>query len=215
MQPSLSDSSFTHASAAYQTYFKDISYAPFINGVLQNIAAGTSMLPAQVAPGFSTSSPIITCVSTMPDPHESPVPFSPYISAITAGYQHCRSDPTGAIGAYIQGTPLIVLCPLFWGVSAKPTRRICNRVNEATNQFQSDGLSLVNTQVSVLLHELVHFYSEAASGVQVTHEGIRLNDCVGLNAEQSRLNPNNYVYYVFSTSLPPGLFELSLLIEMK
>lgn len=212
MQPSLSESSSTHTSAAYQTFFKDIRYAPFINGVLENIAAGTPMLPAQVAGGFLTSSPIITCVSTMLDPHEASVP---YISAIAAGYQHCRNDPIRIAGGYIQGTPLIVLCPLFWGIPAKPTRSTCNRVNEATNRFRGDGLSLANTQVSVLLHELVHFYSEAASGVQVEYERIRLNDCVGLSAKRSRSNPNNYIYYVYSASSPLGLFELSLLIDVK
>lgn len=214
MQPSLSDLSSTHASVAYQTFFKDTSYAPFINSILRNIAAGASVQPGQAAPGFSTSSPIITCVSTMPDPNDSPIPSIPYIayiSAITAGYQHCRTDPTLPIGAYIQGTPLIVICPFFWGIPAKPARKTCNRLNEAGNQFQGDGIPLAFTQTSVLFHELVHFYTEAASGIWSTYERLRLNDCVELNAEQSRLNPNNYVYYVFSASFPspPTLFELS------
>lgn len=65
--PSLTDSNATRPSPSYNAFFNDIYYATFVNGILQNIAAGIPVSHVNATPDVGVASPVIACLYDSPD----------------------------------------------------------------------------------------------------------------------------------------------------
>lgn len=142
------------------------------------------------------------------------VPSAPHFACVNTDtirrYRFLDSDPyelctmPGAPGQafYVMGTSYIFLCPSFWRGQVEPQRdkNICPSVTN--NRFLDGGETLAGYASYLLIHEMVHFYLQAASLGIYTHppEIYPINYCVGLDAMNSIRNPQNYQFYVASKS---------------
>ena len=205
LEPAIIDTHSTRTSPAYNTFFKDITHAPFVRRILQNIAYGTPVLPGLAQPGFNkVSSPVIACIPSPPLSNPSPnlVGLTPWVQAFAKADCNTYRGGHSTYGLYIGGTNIVVLCP-YWFSSDVPvepkSKRPCTAVDRASNQFQGLGYPLARNRRAWLLHELAHVYLVAATNRRVpVHEVYSVNDCFRLRADAQRFMPNNYVYYTGS-----------------
>ena len=92
----------------------------------------------------------------------------------------------------------VVVCPSFFtiGLQAVPPPRNCLTISTYINRFQSNGASLTQFQLWVLLEEIVHIYIYATTGAVTDVADV--NKCVRLSAQASSENARNYLFYVAS-----------------
>ena len=176
------------SSNAYTTFFKDISYAPFVRDVLRNITEGASAIPQ---PGTPSSAPIIVCVNG-----RDQITYQENGRQVDV-YTKCRSYLRAPAMALLT-TPYIVLCPVFFedpGVPA-PSTASCYDIDTQRNQFVQDGKSLIEYQLWHVMHELVHYYVYTNTGKDMDVYGI--NACLKLIGRDAVINPQSYSYYVAS-----------------
>ena len=208
LEPAITDTHSTRTSPAYNTFFKDVTHAPFVRTILQNIAYGTPVLPGLAQPGFNkVSSPVIACILSPPLSNPSPelVGLTLWVQAFARADCNTYRGGHPTYGLFIGGTNIVVLCP-FWFSSDVPvepkSRRPCTGVDRASNQFRGMGYPLARNRRAWLLHELAHVYLVAATNMRVpVKEVYSVNDCFRLRADAQRYMPNNYVYYTGSMSL--------------
>lgn len=182
-------------SPAYRTFFKDQAYAPFVSHILSQIAAGDTV---QLGPGISF--PMLICAN-------KPGDFQFIRNGIIVdlySYSGC-ADPFTA-GVYLESTQFIAICPDFWKFPATPSPSAdnCLRVNTAINRFRFNNaqqIAFIFYQVYALMHEIAHFYilatGKCPSGPDAVDQ-YHVNQCFWLNAFDSSINPENYVYYAES-----------------
>ena len=99
---------------------------------------------------------------------------------------------------------VIYLCSAFLALPERPTGRNCPSIDTISNTFQGNNKTFFQYQTYVVVHELVHYYSEGqdldlASDPPETYDW---NACVALSAEASIRNPNNFKIYVAGPSEP-------------
>lgn len=148
-----------------------MTYAPFINTILSNIAEGKSVLPKEPHPRFPTaSSPVITCITDNPPRTKDLSVYGLRKNVQQSLHNQCGGDeftkPNGIFGRVvaigIYGTPIIGLCPRFWSdFQPKPSRKGCVPTDYVTGKFRDSGERVWQTQVNILLIELVKKYRAA------------------------------------------------------
>ncbi len=209
LRPVLDDVSQQTSSDTFNAFFKSITFAPIVHDILSNIIRG-----APIAPGPHA-------IHGAPKNHFGP-PVTPQLVCVTDykqitwsleeggqggrqgdAYSTCQQSPVNSFGVfgskYLKNS--IVLCPAFFDYVALPSlsKAACVPVDPHFNRFRDSGKRLVNYQLWVLLHELVHVYVYARSGSLT--ELSTANDCVSLAAGSAVNNAQNYVFYAASKSL--------------
>ena len=188
----IQDATSPSTSAAYITFFKDLSYAPYVRTILTNALTGTAVQPG--VPGIPPASPQAVCVK------------SPGQLEILRGktkldmYLECIKN--SSVRSYsLTGDSLIVICPSFFDVPKvpPPDDSNCLSVSGFLNRFLGPGRQLIDYQVYVLLHVIVHYYIYAASQTRFDHYDI--NTCFHLGALESSQNAQNYAFYAASELL--------------
>lgn len=209
LQSVLNDISQHSSSAAYNTFFKHVSFASDVHDIYSNIMLGTPVSPGPHAIKY-------------PPPGAFGVPRTPQFICVTGreqftwslapgglggkqsdAYTTCGLGPVHAFGIfgskYVQNT--IVLCPAFWDFAAIPSssKSTCLTVDPHFNRFRSEAKRMVNYQLWVLLRQLAHIYIYAKSGslADVTPA----NDCALLSGSTAVNNAQSYVFYAASKSI--------------
>ena len=189
--------SATTPSAAYSIFFKNPKNAPFVAEILTNVSTGAIMRPPVA--NSSTGGPTIVC----PKPGRSFHIELPRGATIDAAV-YCASRGA-SVAAYLNPTPIIMLCPNFFTrVAGPPTPvvGICPKFNQATNRFKRlstdgtvDGASVVHSQMWVLLEEMVHYYIVTSRVKRNSPEAYDINKAWLLSARKSLGNAVSYGYY--------------------
>ena len=206
LQPVLDDLTLHTSSDAYTTFFKNVALAPRVYDLLSNIKKGTPIPPGphgltHAPPSLfgPPATPQFVCVTD----------YNQITWSVEAGgvggkqadaFTACEKSPVNAFGVfgskYLRNT--IVLCPAFWSYPdiPQPSTANCLTVDPLFNRFRESGKRLINYQLWVIMHELVHSYVYARSGS--LSELSSVNDCVSLAAGSSVINAQNYVFYAAS-----------------
>lgn len=224
LRPALADAkNFTFPSPAYTTFFKVPQYAPFVASILSQTTQGASVLPGNVLPNenIPPSPPMLACAI---DPAKNPNIHQGHdrhhwglLTRLTAfAYTYCNSSPTNRAAA-IGGTPFIAICPYHFSYPMLPEPDRCMLQRKSTGEYLESGATFANTMVAGLLHEIVHYYANAAvpptKSPEDDKEVYYVNECVGLKGRKARLMSNCYVYYILS-KLESDFFLLRLQIAL-
>lgn len=142
------------------------------------------------------------------DENTPPVIFQSRNAPTVDAYATCKARDRAA--AFIaEGLPVIIICPDFFDSRpALSLRNSCPRVTRAGTAFQHNtrlepdyaGQRLMETQVWILLEEIVHYYLDSHQPpVQGPEPEVRdVNDAWELNAALSLGNAQSYAYYAAS-----------------
>lgn len=190
-------------SRAFQTFFKDPSYTPFVSAILTNISSGNSMSPPN---SYSNGAPLFTCVTRTGQLSYERRTMSG-AKVISDAYTTCVHSLNVPIFLLI-GTMYIVVCSNLWRDQFKVSipARNCPSVNTAINRFRGSGASLGRYLPWLLLEELVHYYLAATNaGAEPLPNIFDVNKCARLGAEQSSRNAHSYIFYAAS-GLPFRIF---------
>ena len=194
LPPVLKDLSLASPGPAYKTFFKDITYAPFVHSILTDIILGRRPPPSG---DMQAVAPLIVCV-----PRPGLLTYT--LDGVKRDqYDECvRRPQTEAVS--LTGTAVIALCPSYWNLAQVPTKPNCLHVNSRKNEFQRSlsgaraDKAFLDYQIYALLHEITEFYLYAVSQSMLDIDGA--NECVTLSAQESSENARNYDYYVASES---------------
>ena len=190
--PIIQDAGLNRSSSAYTTFFKDISYAPYVSAVLTNVSTGVG-LTADGGPAF-------ICVNTS---NQFGYTDSATMKRVDT-YQKCRDNPRKAM-FWITNNPYIIVCPSFFepGFQALPPPNTCPQVSRNGEQFSGAATALIQYQIWFILHEIVHYY------VYATRQSLRdvyyINDCLRLSGNDAVGNPESYTYYAACEFVPSWL----------
>ncbi|KAG6997682.1 hypothetical protein G7Y79_00038g074410 [Physcia stellaris] len=169
LRPALADAkNFTFPSPAYTTFFKVPQYAPFVASILSQTTQGALVLPGNVLPNenIPPSPPMLACAI---DPAKNPNIHQEHdrhhwglLTRLTAfAYTYCNSSATNRAAA-IGGTPFIAICPYHFSLPMLPEPDRCMLQRKSTGEYLESGATFANTMVAGLLHEIVHYYANAA-----------------------------------------------------
>ena len=202
----LEDVSRHTSSDAFNTFFKNIAFAPTVYDILSNITTGTPFPPGPHAIKGAPSSlfgppvtPQFVCVTNYRQitwSLEAGGSGGRQLDAFTA----CQESPIHSFSVfgskYLRNT--IVLCDAFWRYPAipLPSKSTCLRVDPHFNRFRDTGARMINYQLWVILNELAHSYIYARSGSLI--EVRNANDCMSLAAGSAVYSARNYVFYAAS-----------------
>ena len=193
IKPALEDAALPYKSDIFNALFKDASSSTktFVHKILASIASGTGILDLKPNPQIPTA-PTIVCVS--------PLTIKVYDIPGTDLWDLCTAKPAGP-AFYLLGYAYIFICPSFWTMPPVPTFPDCPSIRR--NQFAGPGRYLAGYASYLIIHEMVHFYLQGASLLSHTDppEVYPINDCVALDAYNSRRNPQNYQHYVACMAL--------------
>ncbi|KAL8866240.1 MAG: hypothetical protein Q9174_006417, partial [Haloplaca sp. 1 TL-2023] len=103
--------------------------------------------------------------------------------------QECRS-PQPKVMFVDEGRGFVTVCPHFWSLPHVPQKDKCPIV--VNNQFQNNGQVFANTQLAIMIHELVHIYSPHNARVREVYD---IREAASLNATASLQNAQSYAYY--------------------
>lgn len=196
------EQSESHPSAAYRTFFKDTANAPFVAQLLRNASVGNAMYPPM--PPWSSGSPTLIYV----DENTPPVKFAPTQDS----YEMCKAGESVGTAAFLaRNLPYIIICPDFFeGRPPLSLSKSCPRVTHAGTSFQHNrrlepdyaGQRLMESQVWILLEEVVHYYLDShLPPVLGPEPEVRdVNKAWELNAALSLGNAQSYAYYAASKS---------------
>lgn len=149
------------------------------------------------------SSPVIACPVSDPSAlSDKYLGLHPVIQQYASA--QCNDQTSSRAAFWVQGAPVLVLCPKFWTYELQPPAGTCVGTSYWTGSFKTTGAEVSSTQAFVILHELVHLYlgakiDQAALGLY--KETYTIGGCFDTNARDSRYNPSNYVFYVNSKSM--------------
>ena len=110
---------------------------------------------------------------------------------------------------YESWTHYAVFCPSFFSKALYPVHSECYPIeNTSTGQrLQTDYSSLVQTQTTILLHELVHAYIGGRHyRGKAGHEIYDINECMDFGPEISAINVASYDLYVASKQCSLQIF---------
>lgn len=193
--PVIQDAKSPDPSPAYKAFFKNSTYAPFVSALFTNITTGVPLTPP--APYSFNGAATLLCVT-------GPEQFIyDYYGPVDA-YTYCLANPTTT--SYYPGfdppKQYIVVCPSFFtsNIVSVPPPNNCLTVIRYINRFVGNGQSFWLYKVWLLLEMITHYYLYASTGLLGITNIADANKCLGLPAEQSSLNANNYVYYAASKS---------------
>ena len=205
LQTAITDVSQSTASDAYITFFKDIVFAPIVEGILTNITTGAPITPGphiiRNAPPELFGSPVTPQFLCVTD-------YNQMTWSIESGgqggqqfdaFDGCRSPvhAYNVLGSkFLNNT--IVICDRFWDYPAFPpdSNSACLNVDPNFNRFRESGARMINYQLWVILSSLVQNYAYARSGRLV--DVATANDCRSLSARNAAASPRNYVLYAAS-----------------
>lgn len=182
------DTHFGTASPAYEAFFKDSIYDTFVDEVISNVTEGAPLLKTNNK--RTPQSPFIVCVR------------GPGIKVEDAGgerdiYDQCKNENWAAL--YKPQTNWIFLCPLFFQVVQKASTPAAYCPAIVDDQFEENGQEgkLVQNQMWILMHELVHFYLDSSPGPATSsaRETYSINESFRLRARQAISNAQSYVWY--------------------
>ena len=191
----IQDVESTNPSAAYNAFFKDPSYAPFVSTLFKNVTTGVPMTP----PGLYSINGGVSfmCVTA---PHQ----FTFNLNGPQDAYTMCVGNPNtkASYVGFIPPKQYAILCPSFFtsNIAAYPRPNTCLTVNKYFNRFQGNGQLFWAYQMWILLGMITHYYLYTSTGVFAFTGKTDVNQCVRLDAKQSSLNGNNYVFYAASKS---------------
>lgn len=188
----VTDLSSSPSSAAYTTFFKDITYAPYIRSIFNKIKTAA---PAVANPNMPASTPLFVCI----DDREQ-VSWGEGSKKVDA-LDFC-SNSHGAPAAALMGTPYIIICPLFFEQPAIPSTSAtdCFDIHpRIPHFFAQDGKAMVKYQMWHLMHEMVHYYLVTSKPKNYRDLDVYgVNQCLDLLGSQAVMNPNSYTYYAAS-----------------
>ena len=126
---------------------------------------------------------------------------------IVDAHTYCIDNPLGAY--YNYPTPWIVLCPVFFQLQPYPPADACPTLTRRTNHFvrkpEDDniaGSSILQNQIWMMFHEVVHYYLYAQPGYEMLKpEVYNINKAWKLSAADAWRNSANYEFYAYSKSL--------------
>ena len=174
-------------SALYQAFFKSSYYEIIVEGVLRRVSIGA---PIALDPTEQLSVPTLVC-ALRPDTviaHEAGQDYDIY--------GICRENPTWTV-MYYPGTSNIFICPIFFLMPTQLAVGNCPTVNRTTNLFEGNFSAFWQSQMYILLHEIVHFYLGAMVSDSVD-EVMDWNDAFSLPPTNATFNALNYVLFVAS-----------------
>lgn len=182
------DTHFGSASPAYEAFFKDSIYDTFVDEVISNVTEGAPLLKTNNP--TTPQSPFIVCVR------------GPGIKVEDDGgerdiYDDCKNENWAAF--YKQQTNWIFLCPLFFQIAQKASTPAAFCPAIVDDQFEENGQEgkLVQNQMWILMHELVHFYLDSSPGPATSdaRETYSINESFRLRARKAISNAQSYVWY--------------------
>ena len=188
LRPVIADLGSSKASDAYATFFKDVSYAPYVRDILRNLTVGASVPPS---PLEDSTPPILVCIDG-----RDQVTYNE-ISGPADAYDRCQSDVE--VGGFaLLPTQYILICPKFFIHPAIPARSTtsCYTLDSNPKYFSQDGRSLTRYQIWALMHELVHYYIWTSK--QKDLDIYNIDRCLMLPGSSAVLNPQNYIFYAAS-----------------
>ncbi|KAL2038895.1 hypothetical protein N7G274_008417 [Stereocaulon virgatum] len=177
---------------AYTALFKEKANAPFVHGILYNIAHGIDVPIRANFTSLRQGAPAFVC-ATKP----GQIMWSDVDGIVQDGYTDCMR--VGAAGNALLGLRIIILCPDFFSFPAQPprSRSQCMTVDpQHPDSFLGDGESMAGYQLWILLHELAHAYIYAANGG--SSDIYLVNDNLDLQAAEAVKNAQSFTYYVAS-----------------
>lgn len=178
LQAVLNDVNRGTASPAYRAFFKTNDNLDTVRQVFTDIMNGSSL----VAPGPQTAPPVLVCT-------EADVPFLNQLRG------RC-SNPAGTRTFTMQPNKIVFFCPSFWSMRRAARKSACPVI--VNGEVETEPRQLRSTKFAVLVHELVHVYNKfdhTQHPFDDTEEVYDLEDVVGLNAERSLENAQNFAYY--------------------
>ena len=168
------DSAEPGGSPAYSTFLNGINPSN-VKSLFSQIAAGSNVS----FPGRPTRPPVIACVN----PH--------YKDVLPRQYAHCSKKNSYTAAMWEENTQFIFLCPYFWTFPLYPSADKCPQV--IPGGIRLTRTSIIETQMDVLFHELLHLYMGYP---MLVPEAYDINACTSLRAHESIINVSNYDYYL-------------------
>ena len=190
LQPAITATNYASANPIYATFFHDSIYGPLVQQVLQNVSAGAA-IPKKVSK--TPVSPLIACVT-------GPGIVVTNLGGVTSDMWDLCSDNEWAAFA-VKDTNWIFLCPFFHRLVVQPSPNVCPGVTN--NQFGSRWGFLVQNQMYILFHEILHFYLNNQPTPMVQDGDSEVydpNSAMALSSLDAISNPQSYVFYVASKS---------------
>ena len=186
-------------NAAFQAFFKDNQYETFIEQMFINITNGNALKK----PGStSTEAPTIACLN---GPGEATENTSAGVRDL---FEICSGNPKYA-AFYRASSNWIFLCPEFFTFpqqTPQPISQYCPNV-EAGYFVQAFWMRLVQNQMYILMHEILHYYLDSAPypSTDAVTEVTDINVAFNLAALDAVSNAESYVIYDARKPLtPPG-----------
>ena len=184
-------------NAAFQAFFKDNQYENFIEEMFVNITNGNAL----EKPGSASAEPpTIACLSGPGEATEN----------TTAGvrdlFEICSGNPKYA-AFYRASSKWIFLCPEFFTFpqqTPQPISQYCPTVEDGYF-VQAFWMRLVQNQMYILMHEILHFYLDSAPypSTDAVTEVTDINVAFNLAALDAVSNAESYVIYDASKPLAP------------
>lgn len=183
-------------NAAFQAFFKDNQYTEFIEQMFVNITNGNAL---QKPGSASAEAPTIACLT---GPGEATEATSAGVRDL---FEICSGNPKYA-AFYRASSNWIFLCPEFFTFpqqTPQPVSQYCPNV-EAGYFVQAFWMRLVQNQMYILMHEILHYYLDSAPypSTDAVTEVTDINVAFNLAALDAVSNAESYVIYDASKSLP-------------
>ena len=189
----------------YEQLFGGVSPTD-VKGILQKIIAGNSatLVPAAGDSIHGSTIRISPKIACMDPPTASLYSHPSYLKNV------CRNPRnTSPFAVYVQPTPYIVICQLFWDQpmlppipTAKSKHLICPAWNPLMQQVDPRGPSEFSTfgyQIFSFIQQGVHFYEHESLGTSTSPKEVwQWRDMTRLSPADKRKNPMNYAAYVAS-----------------
>ncbi len=175
LQAVLTDLDLGTASPAYRAFFKTNDSLDAVRHVFTDIINGSAVLSVGPQNVTEWSPPTLVCA-------DADQPFLHHLM------DNCNT-PDRPVMNVMQPAKIVTVCPIFWTLPRVARRAACPWVADGT--LMTEPWNLRSTQFAVLVHELVHVYNRFDRREEV----YRMNDVVGLSAERSLENAQNYASY--------------------
>ena len=168
------DSTGPGGSPVYNTFLGGINPSK-VRILFSEVATGSNVSIS----GMPAKPPTIMCV------------YAKYREVIPREYAHCTRPNSGTAAMWEDKTQFIFLCPYFWTFPVYPSVDSCPEVLLGGTRLSKS--SIVETQMSVLFHELLHLYM----GNRILEpEAYEINACTSLHPDEAAINVSNYGYYL-------------------
>ncbi|KAL2036720.1 hypothetical protein N7G274_010515 [Stereocaulon virgatum] len=186
-------------SSAYQAFFKTSDYTSFVTQMLFNISSGASV---QKSGQNGTDPPTLACLT-------GPGIATEKTSSGTKDLYDICSGNANYASFYRSSSSWIFLCPAFFSyqqqtiASSSSARQYCPNVKD--NYFLlSNWMNLVQSQMYLLMHEILHFYLDSApypgTASSDQTEVTDINVAFNMAALDAISNPQSYVIYAAMVS---------------